>query len=570
MEKNNLNSFASGNFDIIKNSDKNILFMGYPGVGKTSLINNLFWNDFEININNSLLNAKNKVSFARNIKQEDYIAIELPPFNSDVDKLKNYEIQKKILSSIPIKMLCFVIKFNRRFDSILHDIYFMEQILKEYKENTIIIISFSEDIINDLNSQKRIIQIIKEKYKYNKIIFSTLNMNNNYLQNKIREFMKETKNIEKIYIKDRQLISSIGNDLYDYKYFDIRKKYENTFDKILKIFKEKFDEYKNNGDIIRGLFFTLKQFKNKHVKKYYNELIEKNNINNEESISIRTEIITYNNFLYSIIKNFCGSILINIQLTPFYSNTFQDLYRFKKCPYCGIIWFKIDGNNCITCGRRAFIKELLYGENLKNYVIEYKDGKIIVSESEKNEIRKYIKTNLHYYKPAFSQKIIDGKLDMLLDEEKRRNEKLLKINRTLIQPIGCGNRFKWNEVEDITEEIKKFLGTRIEDYLTDFDAIISEIELENKIKLEILNLKPEYNDLKNKVQNKNYQNQDELNKFTNRINYIEKINKLYEDYINVENKDINIIKENSSIISNELTIEKNKLLDHLDYLIKNK
>ena len=95
MEKNNLNSFTSGNFDIIKNSDKNILFMGYPGVGKTSLINNLFWNDFEININNSLLNAKNKVSFAHNIKQEDYIAIELPPFNSDVDKLKNYEIQKK-------------------------------------------------------------------------------------------------------------------------------------------------------------------------------------------------------------------------------------------------------------------------------------------------------------------------------------------------------------------------------------------------------------------------------------------------------------------------------------------
>ena len=61
-----------------------------------------------------------------------------------------------------------------------------------------------------------------------------------------------------------------------------------------------------------------------------------------------------------------------------------------------------------------------------------------------------------------------------------------------------------------------------------------------------------------------------MNGFTNRINYIEKINKLYEDYINVENKDINIIKENSSIISNELTIEKNKLLDHLDYLIKNK
>ena len=48
------------------------------------------------------------------------------------------KFKKKILSSIPIKMLCFVIKFNRRFDLILHDIYFMEQILKEYKENTII------------------------------------------------------------------------------------------------------------------------------------------------------------------------------------------------------------------------------------------------------------------------------------------------------------------------------------------------------------------------------------------------------------------------------------------------
>ena len=293
---------TTNNIDLIKSSDINILFMGDVGVGKTTLINKLSCKDFEME---DFLGEKINIPFIGSLKKEDFICIEFPPFNSDIkNRLKNYEIQRNILSSIPVKMICFVIKYSIHFDIMIEKIKFMSNIFEEYKNNILIIITHSEAIINNIQFQSNIIKIIKNTFEYKYIIFSNLNISNIILQRKIKQYMELMRNISHLNIKTRNLINTIGADISDSKYLDIRNKFKNEFLKTLDIFKENIVKNKDNGDIIRGLFFTLKVFKNKHIKKYNKELIERMNDNN--IYSILTEVIMYNNSIYNKFREFCN------------------------------------------------------------------------------------------------------------------------------------------------------------------------------------------------------------------------------------------------------------------------
>ena len=60
----------------------------------------------------------------------------------------------------------------------------------------------------------------------------------------------------------------------------------------------------------------------------------------------------------------------------------------------------------------------------------------------------------------------------LKKEEINKNIKLQQQGKTLIKPIGCGNWIKWNEMEDVTEEVDKILK-KIPN--TDYDIKFREI-----------------------------------------------------------------------------------------------
>ena len=244
---------------------------------------------------------------------------------------------------------------------------------------------------------------------------------------------------------------------------------------------------------------------------------------------------------------------MNIQLTQLsnYEN------RFKKCHLCNQIWFKFSGSSCFRCGKRSTARDII-NKKFKNYSIEYKNYQIIINE---NGIQPQ---SLNINDVQFQK--VEGKniLCLLSDEEIERNKMLKQMNRTLIQPIGCGNFLgSWNDLEDVTENILFLLGSNLGDNLTDYDSDIDELKLEYKIKQNIIDIKKKYLDLNNKINNKDYQNNDELLKIQIQSNNLDEIIKKYEQYTEIYNKDLEIIKENSSYISDDLVIEKNKYFDYL-------
>ena len=148
------------------------------------------------------------------------------------------------------------------------------------------------------------------------------------------------------------------------------------------------------------------------------------------------EIITFNNELYepfkAITERFEDEMKAeSINLTGINDN------KYRKCPYCGWIWWKIGWSNTIRCGYRAKIYDIFFG-GYKNYVVKF-NGENFIIKSLINEGK-------------------DSRLCCtffgLTQEEKERNK-----NNSLkhqIIPEGCGRNLNWNLLEDVTDQVKKY------------------------------------------------------------------------------------------------------------------
>ena len=249
------------NMDLITKSDKNAIFFGAVGAGKTTLTNNICGTEFATS--ESDFSLTRSVQFAKSIKSNDCIAIDFPGLGSVKDKLNHFSIQQTTLSVIPVRMICFVIKFENRHDQMLENIEIMKQIFEDYKDNTVIIITHSEPILTKMAERTNIEHVIENMlfYKRSRVIFSYKNIDYDTLfTQKLKPIMGNMTNIPKMIIKSKNFINKmkiIGDDLFK----TIRSKFQEDFNKTISKFECKFEEYKDNNDAKRALFFALKLFK---------------------------------------------------------------------------------------------------------------------------------------------------------------------------------------------------------------------------------------------------------------------------------------------------------------------
>ena len=147
----NLSTYIVDYLEDWKKSENNVVLFGSVGNGKTYLLNKLCGENFETADDG--YSCTRSIQYAFSLKY-DMIVIDFPGLNAVQDIIVHLRTQKTALSSIPIRIICFVIKYSPRNDDFERELGQMLQIFDKYLKNIVIIISKSEEIIKSTKKKK--------------------------------------------------------------------------------------------------------------------------------------------------------------------------------------------------------------------------------------------------------------------------------------------------------------------------------------------------------------------------------------------------------------------------------
>jgi len=501
----------------IKQSENNIVLFGSVGNGKTFLLNKACGTDY--------LTADNGYSCTRKIQIDyslkyDMPIIDFPGLNAVQDIMLHLRIQKTTLSHIPVRLICFVIKYSPRNDDFERELGQMLSIFDNYIQNVIIIISKSEDAT--LKRKEEIKFIFKNKFNIEKILFTTKNTDGIKLCEDLNKFKNEVENIKQILVKTRDLAKTVPS-LYNKDMAKEREQYEDLFYKVLDEFKKEVEKAKD-PDLKRALYFAFKDYKDYLLEEYSNVIRRKKIDGKEPDMdSVIAEILMFDNNVYNEFNDFRKQIESQIEIKS--SNYNGEYNRFKKCPHCGVIWFKIKGCNSVQCGKRTKATNKIVGK-YKNYTVKYINGKIEIHSEDlgnDNDLEKnnnIFERNLDIYEsnpmiinsqnpmmnndqnpmmmnnnqnPMMNQM---NQMNMMMMNQMRQmnqnnmvlnemnnnvenddefigltrkenieNEKREKNGMIKITPVGCGRELNWCEMEDCSNEvIEKLKEIAVDNY----------------------------------------------------------------------------------------------------------
>ena len=418
----------SKNFDEIKNSSNNIILFGSVGAGKTTLINKL--------CNVDLLTKEDGFSCTRDVQYsrtpDGNIIIDFPGLNAAEEIVKHLKIQKSTLSSIPARMICLVIKLTARYDDIIKSALQMVKIFYENKNNITIIITNSENIT--IVQEAEISKSLENKCKINPthILFTSKKMSAEELRNKLNIIKNDMSNIETIKLKDRDLLNTVGND-GDIDVIEEREAFLKEFKESLEKFKTEYNSSKESA-LKFALYFAFVDYKEQLIERF-SEIVKKKVTDTDTAI---VEIITFNNEIFVDFNSFSKQAQTGLKAEYANYDNGDNNNRYKKCPHCNTIWFKVKGCNSMPCGRRTKLKDIFMGR-FKNYIVKFIKGKIEVLTNEKT-------------------KEMDAGTDSefvgLTEEEKKFNEGN-RGGKSKSYPQGCGASLNWTQMEDVTDEINK-------------------------------------------------------------------------------------------------------------------
>lgn len=276
------------NFERIKRSENNIILFGDVGSGKTTIINKICGVNFLIK--DSGFSCTQDAQFAST--SDNSLIIDFPGLCATDETIRHLKIQKTALSVIPVRIICFIIKYDR-YDFILKKAVQMLKIFYEHKDNICIIITFSENI--DMIKKSEIELIFKKKIKIeNKnVIFSSKNTTSFELVNKLNVIKNSVSNISSIKFSERDLINTVGNEGITLEIREEREKYIEKYKKALELFKNEFikaTDYSRKFE----LYYSFMDYKDNLVDSF-SDMIKKTIVDTDSSI---VEFITFNNELY--------------------------------------------------------------------------------------------------------------------------------------------------------------------------------------------------------------------------------------------------------------------------------
>ncbi len=436
--------------DEIKFSNKNVVLIGPVGIGKTTFLNKIC--DVKFETSNAGYSCTRQVQYSFTLKH-DLIIIDFPGLKATRDVAKHLKTQIIALKNISIKMICLMIKYSTRYDDLERDISEMLNIFEKYIENIVVIITHCDEMT--LPKQEEIKEIFSTGFDIHHIIFSYLKKNSMTLINEMNNIQNKMKNIERISINTRSFAENIPS-LYNKNVKEERKMFEDDFFNVYKLFNEELDKA-TDGELRKALYFCFKNYKF-HLLQQYRECLIQKRINGQELDLdvVISEILLFDNKIYEKFQEFKEKVEKQYEIKI--NNYNGEFNKFKKCPHCGLIWFKVKGCDSMTCGRRTKIRDSIFGR-FKNYIVNFLSGKIRIMTSE-NSTENYGD---------------DNEFCGLTSEEINENKSREIQGKVKISPKGCGMSLNWNQMEDCSEQViqmlKKDLNIDREDYYNGFLSI---------------------------------------------------------------------------------------------------
>ena len=266
----NLTKYIVKNLEEIKEGKNNVVLFGSVGNGKTYLLNRICGANF--------LTADDGYSCTRSVQfdfslKHDMAILDFPGLNAVQDIVSHLKIQKTALSAIPVRMICFVIKYSPRNDDFERELGQMLSIFDNYIKNIVIIITKSENI--DMKRKEEIKFIFKNKFNIENVLFTTKKTNGYELCENLNQFKTKTENIQQIVVKTRDLAKTVPS-LYNKDMAKEREIYNDKFYDALEAFKKEVENAKD-PDLKRALYFAFKDYKDFLLEEYTNVIKKKKN-----------------------------------------------------------------------------------------------------------------------------------------------------------------------------------------------------------------------------------------------------------------------------------------------------
>ena len=384
------------------------------------------------------------------------IIIDFPGLNTANDFAKYLKTQQTVLGCIPVRLICFVIKYGTRYDDLIRNFNQMLSIFKNYRKNITIIITNTEEMTKKSQSD---IENIFKKLKVKNLIFTKLNTSPIDINNKITEQVEKTTNIqdrinvtEELYQQLRD--ENTGNINFDA--IDKRAEYLEKFKNAKKLFIEELEKAKDK-ELKRALYFSFKDYQDnlveqlkKELQKILDDEVEEENGNNnnnnstDHSDEIYLQSILFKNESLEELKDFKEKVEKDGIMTELFVSNGQ-YNTFRKCHHCGLIWFLYTGSPNTKCGKRTTKKDL-YNGIFKHYKVTFDGEKIVITKNQEEK---------KYDSIALQENVIDCGLS---PKEVEENKTRTQNHKAPIKPIGCGANLVWNECPDATAEAEAILN----------------------------------------------------------------------------------------------------------------
>lgn len=428
---------------------KAVIF-GHVGSGKTTITNMLTGEHFKT--------SGKGFSCTREIQEgmseyHPFKVVDFPGTDSAVEQVLHVKIQEAALRSISFNTICLTCTMSERASDIINRLTKIKRLFCHHLENVVVIMTKCEGYTED---QKREIQtVIDLKLGFEHCFFKTNETGANELSRWIYDFIKrmsEVKVGEGIF--NSQSLNGLVNDIEsDMTIFELRGKSEKRFEKIyeatLKFFKET-----NDRELKRALYFSLKQHMDQITDEYAKEIAPYY----KDKWELNAELLVLQFTVMSKFSSFKKMVIDEIRVESSVYGVSDAKPGFRRCS-CGLIWFRVYGCSSIVCGKRSLSKDFS-NHNFYNYVIQWVGETLRIEKKE----------------DAVSVKFSDKEFIGLTPEEIKENEEREKAKRKHINPVGCGKRMDWKDMEDVTGSVVEQLKDFDFDLTSETDNIVKKHE----------------------------------------------------------------------------------------------